>query len=475
MNDPRFALSRRALLKAGAGVALGSCLPAGRLLAAPVRDYVLNLAPGEIQLAAAPFPKTGVWAYQGQVPGPLLRCRQGETLRVAVRNRLVQPTTVHWHGLRIANAMDGVPLLTQKPIMPGQEFVYEFTPPDAGTYWYHSHVNTAEQVGRGLYGALIVDEAQPPQVDRDVLWVLDDWRLGSDAQIVDDFDNHRDFARAGRLGNTITVNSRIAEDFPVRSNERLRLRLLNAANARIFALRFRDLEPWIVACDGQPVTPYQPRGGVVQLGPAQRIDLILDLTGAPGSRTPVIDTSYPQAPFRLRDLVYGDQPLRPAPLEASRQLAPNQHATPNLDGARVYDVLLDGGDLGDLNQAELRGQMAGMAQLVMMGKMWAINGVVGYRMDMPPQFTFARGETALLEFRNHSSWPHPMHLHGHHFEVLDHTGDPAQVGHLLDTVLLGPGESARVAFVADNPGEWMFHCHILGHAEAGMTAVVRVR
>lgn len=475
MNRDRLALTRRDLFRAGAGLAVGTLLPASRLLAAPARDYTLNLAPGTIQLADAPFPKTEVWAIDGKVPGPLLRCRQGETMRIVVNNNLTQPTTLHWHGLRIANAMDGVPMLTQQPIMPGQSFTYEFTPPDAGTYWYHSHVNTAEQIDRGLYGALIVDEAgPPPKVDRDVLWVLDDWRLDSAAQIVDDFDNHRDFARAGRLGNTITVDSRISEDFAVRSNERIRLRLLNAANARIFALRFRDLDPWIVARDGQPVEPFRPRAGVVQLAPAQRVDLILDLTGAPGSRTPVIDTSYPQSPFRLRDLVYADKPLRAAPLQEPMRLPDNPLVTPNMANARTYDVLLDGGDLGDLNRAELRGQVAGLAQLVMMGKMWAINGVVGYRMDMPPQFTFKRGETAVLHFRNHSAWPHPMHMHGHHFEVISHTGDTERVGMKLDTVLLGPGEEARVAFVADNPGDWMFHCHILGHAEAGMSAVIRV-
>jgi FtsP/CotA-like multicopper oxidase with cupredoxin domain len=474
MITPSLLISRRRLLQAGVGLGIGSTLPLGGLLAAPIRDYTLDISQGEIQLAEKPFPKTAVWACNDKVPGPLLRCRQGETMRVVVKNNLVQPTTVHWHGLRIANAMDGVPLLTQQPIMPGQSFTYEFTPPDAGTYWYHSHVNTAEQVGRGIYGALIVDEPEPPQVDRDVLWVLDDWRLDNGAQIVDDFDNQRDFSRAGRLGNTITVNSRISEDFTVKSNERIRLRLLNAATARIFALQFRDLDPWIIAHDGQPVEPARPRGGVVQLGPAQRIDMIIDMTGAPGSRSPIIDTYYPQAPFRLRDIVYGDQAQRLAPLDERMQLPPNPVELPNMAKAKSYDVVLDGGDLGDLNRAEMRGQVAGMAQLVMMGKMWAINGVVGYRMDMPPQFTFKRGETAVLVFRNHSAWPHPMHLHGHHFEVVSHSGDPDRVGTRLDTILLGPGDEARVAFVADNPGDWMFHCHILGHAEAGMSAVIKV-
>src|SRR5690606_8705650 len=111
-----------------------------------------------------------VWAY-GSVPGPVLRARQGERLRVEVVNRLDRPTTVHWHGLRVSNAMDGVPHLTQAPIAPGATFVYEFDLPDAGTYWYHPHQDSAEQIGRGLYGALIVDEHDPPAVDRELVWV----------------------------------------------------------------------------------------------------------------------------------------------------------------------------------------------------------------------------------------------------------------------------------------------------------------
>jgi len=157
---------------------------------------------------------------------------------------------VHWHGLRITNHMDGVPYLTQPPIEPGEEFIYEFTPPDAGTFWYHPHMNTAEQIGRGLYGPLIVEEAEPVKVDREVTWVLDDWRLTKDAQIKDDFHNPNDFARAGRIGNTITVNGETPRPFPVRAGERLRLRLLNASNARIFSLRFQKLKPQIIALDG---------------------------------------------------------------------------------------------------------------------------------------------------------------------------------------------------------------------------------
>ena len=163
--------------------------------------------------------------------------------------------------------MDGVPHLTQQPIAPGETFVYEFDVPDAGTYWYHPHQRSFEQVGRGLYGPLIVEEGSRSRSIATSTWVLDDWRLLPDAQISDDFGNFMDASHNGRVGNTVTVNGRIPESFPVRAGERVRLRLINAANARIFGLEFEDHRPQVIALDGQPVEPHEPDGGRVVLGP----------------------------------------------------------------------------------------------------------------------------------------------------------------------------------------------------------------
>src|SRR5690606_34269320 len=203
--------------------------------------------------------------------------RQGERVRIAVENRLPQPTTVHWHGLRVPNAMDGVPDLTQPAIEPGGRFVYEFDLPDAGTFWYHPHARSAEQVGRGLSGAFIVEEREPPAVDRDVVWVLDDWRLTPEVAIAGGFNDLRDASHAGRLGNTVTVNGRIPDRFAVRRGERVRLRLVNVSNARIFSLVFEGHAPLVIAVDGHPVEPHAPGGGRVVLGPAMRADLLLDI------------------------------------------------------------------------------------------------------------------------------------------------------------------------------------------------------
>src|SRR3546814_4138251 len=147
--------------------------------------------------------------------------------------------------MRVPNAMDGVPHLTQKPVAPGETFHYEFECPDAGTFWYHPHQRSLEQVGRGLYGPLIVEEPEPVAVDRDVTWVLDDWRLLTDASISGDFGSMMDTGMAGRIGNTVTITGRLPDTFPVRAGERLRLRLINAANARIFGLEFEGPQPQI--------------------------------------------------------------------------------------------------------------------------------------------------------------------------------------------------------------------------------------
>ena len=168
-------MNRRDFLLAGASLALVSRVS----LAQP---KVLRASVTRQSLVGAAHPSTEVWSYNASVPGPELRFKQGERLRVEVENALAVQTTVHWHGIRLPNAMDGVPGLTQAPIAAnGGKFVYEFDLPDAGTYWYHPHPGDGEQLARGLYGALIVEERDPPAVDRDVVWILSDWRLDRDA------------------------------------------------------------------------------------------------------------------------------------------------------------------------------------------------------------------------------------------------------------------------------------------------------
>lgn len=468
-SDGRPSRARRRFLAGVAALASAPLLTArGSAVAKSEPGLVearLVAGPARAQIAPAGYPDTEVWAYNGQTPGPVLRVRQGDRLRVQVENALSEGTTVHWHGIRLPNAMDGVPVITQPSIAPGGRFTYEFAPPDAGTYFYHPHQRGYEQVGRGLAGGLIVEEREPPKVDRDVLWVLGDWRLDRMAAIRGGFGNFMDVSHAGRIGNTVTINGRVPGDFRVRAGERIRLRLVNAAAARIVALQFGGHAPSVVALDGQPVQPHEPDDGIVVLGPAMRADLILDMTAAPGSRHAVRDAFYARRAYELVGLQYGDEPpLRVRPEDPVR-LPDNPLAEPVLANAERHEVRFSGGMMGNM-----RGLPRGMS--------WAVNGVANGCGDgssgFDPLFVLRLGRSYVLNLVNDTAWHHPIHLHGHSFRVLARNGRPTVRREWLDTVLLGPRERADIAFVADNPGDWMFHCHVLDHQAGGMMTCLRV-
>jgi FtsP/CotA-like multicopper oxidase with cupredoxin domain len=362
--------------------------------------------------------------------------------------------------------MDGVPYLTQPPIAPdGGRFLYEFGLPDAGTYWYHPHLGSPEQVGRGLYGALIVEEREPPAVDRDVVWVLSDWRLDRKARIAGDFRSFMDSSHAGRIGNTVTINGAVRESFSVRAGERIRLRLINASNARIYGLGFEGHDPWLIAFDGQPLEPRSLGKEGIVLGPAQRADLIIACNGAPGSRHRVVDDFYPQHAYRVLDLVYsGDAPLRSASRDIPR-LPPNPFARPDLTRAQRRRIVFGGGMMGAMPvQREHKGMF------------WTVNGkpAADDTHHHEPLLTLAHGRSYVLELVNDTAWHHPIHLHGHVFMVLTRDGRSDLRGESGDTVLINPRSRAEIAFVADNPGNWMLHCHILEHLASGMMATIRI-
>src|SRR5262245_36252257 len=185
------------------------------------RKFTLTAAPATVNLLdGRPLQ---VWAYNGQVPGPVLRVRLGETVQATLTNRLPQPTTIHWHGVRVPNAMDGVPGVTQAAVQPGESFTYEFTPKDAGTFWFHPHIRSSEQIERGLFGVLVVEDPVPRPYSREVVWVLDDWLLGRDGEIFPEFNTRHDLMHDGRWGNVITVNGSTTERLDVAPGERLRV------------------------------------------------------------------------------------------------------------------------------------------------------------------------------------------------------------------------------------------------------------
>jgi FtsP/CotA-like multicopper oxidase with cupredoxin domain len=296
-----------------------------------------------------------------------------------------------------------------------------------------------------------------------------------DAQISDDFGGFMDASHNGRVGNTVTVNGRVPQTFAVRTGERLRLRLINAANARIFGLELEDHRPTVIALDGQPVEPHEPAGGRVVLGPAMRADLVLDMSGDPGQRFAVADMFYRDLEYRLLDLVYEDAPpLRAHPLDASLRLAANTTPEPDLAAAERHEVTFGGGMMGGMMMATMDGRPADMRAMMQRGMAWAINGVVASGHTMEPFLILQRGRSYVLTMLNDTAWHHPMHLHGHAFRVIGRDGRPTRHQEWQDTVLMAPRERVEIAFVADNPGDWMFHCHILEHQAAGMMGVIPV-
>lgn len=464
--------SRRSFLSGVAACGGLACLARATLADTTLPD--LRAAPSNAQLAPAGYPVTPVWSYgmegAAQVPGPEIRIRAGERVRYRLRNDLPQPTAVHWHGIRIDNAMDGGAPLTQDPVPPGGTFDYDFMAPDPGTYWYHAHNRSSEQVARGLAGPLIVEDRAPwlgatGAALREMTLVLDDWLLSSDAAIVEDrWDDLHDAAHGGRMGNTVTVNGVTYPDLNMQPGERIRLRLINTATARIMPLSIPGMTLHLIALDGHPVGPRVV--DTIFLGPAQRADVVVDApVGTGGRNALLLDTGN----ARWRDIatfVISGQPAVPAQGEVRPLPAWGTLRAPDLGAAQRETLVMDGGAMRGMLETQYHGALMDFRQLASHGMVWAFNGVA-HGMDTP-MFRAVRGRTVRLEMTNLSRFAHAIHLHGHHFEVLTRSGALNTAGDIRDTVLIGAEETIEIAYVADNPGRWMLHCHMLAHQAAGM-------
>ena len=474
--------SRRDFLKSGALLTASALAPAGGALAAvtsSVKEIALRSSEVELALGLDERAiKTRFWAYNNAVPGPALRFKKGERVRIAVENALQVPTAVHWHGLRVPNDMDGVPFVTQAPIKPGEKFTYEFSLPDSGTFWYHPHQNSHEQVARGLYGAFIVEEEKPITVDRDETWVISDLKLTADHQPVEDFGRIRDVANEGRLGNQGLINglpTGAKHAFAVRSGERLRLRLINAASARVFNLTLEGHAMTVIARDGQGVQPYVVE--TVNLGPGMRVDLIIDCMQKPGSAFVMRDQGVRGLGELTRFAYRADKPLRTKPMASAIKLAPNAIPEPNLAAATDHYIVFQGGMRGAPVIGTVDGKPAKIQEIIERnGLAWTMNFTAQHEHALmhEPLLYLKKGEHVMLHMINETDFAHPMHLHGHFFRLVAINGQKVKNPEWRDTVMMGPRESVDVAFVAHNVGEWMYHCHILDHAAGGMMGILAV-
>lgn len=460
--------TRRDFLRHATLAVCAAAIPQSAYSATPFEDVVAKVA--RRQLLPDTYPETEIWGYDGLVPAPVIRVKQGDRVRRRFRNEVPDPSSVHWHGIRIDNAMDGVSGLTQKAVAPGETFDYDFVVPDAGTYWYHAHNRSYEQVARGLRGALIVEEADRPDIDREEVIALEDWLLDPESgQLFDNFEQPMMMSHGGRIGNFITTNGRYDLTLPAKRNERIRLRIINAASARIFPLRLSGLSGWTMALDGMPIGQPEPVDGELILGPAQRIDLIVDVTEDEGGTAQVLrigddDQLTPLVSFPVDGTASSVPRGKPLPLPPN----PAAQAT-DLADARDLRLVMSGGAMGRMQSALLGGERLGFRQLARAGKFWALNDVA--EMTDTPLADLSLNEPVRLKIENQTVFPHAMHLHGMHFRELRPNG---AFGPMRDTILLAGNESREITFMADNPGNWLFHCHMLSHAASGMTTWIRV-
>ncbi|MCS7256730.1 MAG: multicopper oxidase family protein [Thermomicrobium sp.] len=457
--------------------------------AGTVRTYTLEAREAELTLGSF---RVRTFTYDGQLPGPELRVREGETLRVTFTNRLPEPTTIHWHGIPVPNAMDGVPDVTQPAIAPGASFTYEFTVPASGTYFYHTHVGL--QLDRGLAGALIVEPREESlSYDREVTLVLDDWLDGIDGTPEEAL---RRLASAGHgahgsmpmqpgmgtmpgmgmpgMGSMPGMRSggEPAEsepdlfyplylvmgqppdtpfEFSGKRGEVLRVRLINAASATIFRVVLVGHRLEVVQADGQPVEPLE--GDVLRIGMGERYDVLVRLDN-PGV-WPLVAWVEGTSKAARAILRYEGSTGTPPPTNARPQ---------ELDGELLHALRFRTATPGtaaapDIERTVVLG--GGMGQYV-----WTIDGQAYPRAE-PIQI--ALGRHVRFRLQNMTTMPHPMHLHGHFFRV----GDPVH-GPLRDTVLVEPMQEVTIDWLADNPGRWAFHCHHLYHQETGMMRIIEI-
>lgn len=460
---------------------------------------VATLTGKEITLTAkasnqelAPGKTLPVWTFNNSVPGPEIRVKQGDRVKVNLKNELPEPVSIHWHGVPVPNAMDGIPGVTQNAVQPGKTFTYEFKADVPGTYWYHSHQDSVNQLDRGLYGAFIVESKDAAKVDRDYTLVLDEWMSsgmdmsGMNMSNMSNMDhskmnmgnsNNKDSTTMdhSKMNNTsmdmdmehdmsmydlFTINGKsgsLVDKLPVKQGEKVRIRLVNAGYlSHQIHLHGHDFK--ITATDGQPLNnPGLIKDNVVSIAPGERYDIEFEANN-PGKWL-IEDHGDSGAVKGMKaSIVYeGAAAGSDKPNEAEK--------LPGVDISRY-------GQAGKMNfTLDQKYTMEYTMNLNTEKKdgetVYTINGKAFPNTE---PLNVKKGDTVKVRLVNNSKTDdHPMHLHGHFFQVLSKNGKPLEGSPVVkDTLNLKPGEEYVVAFQADNEGNWMFHCHDLHHASAGM-------
>ncbi len=397
-----------------------------------------------------------LWTYNGSLPGPLIRAQVGDKLRVHFTNLLPEPTTIHWHGLEVPADMDGAGV-DQGIVAPGDSFDYEFVVPHAGTYWYHPHVNSSAQVWRGLYGALVVDDATQPELGAETVLVLSDISFEADGVITSPESNGSLGDFFGREGHILLVNGRVLPTLRARNGDALRLRVINAAVSRYFLLQVDGHLLTRVGGDGGLLARPEARPEVL-LVPGERADIVLVPNGKVGST--LLLRAAPYSRFLCGAACGQEESLLEIAIVTGQGRAPALPST-----LRAIPAL----DMGDAIAQDIdftQGKVKGDPVLGINGQAYPEN---------PFELHALVGQTQLWNVGNATDYDHPFHLHGFRFQVLTRDGSAPEVAEWKDTLNIPARSRAQIGVQFDDrPGMWMIHCHILDHAKIGMMGMLHL-
>ncbi len=409
----------------------------------------------------APGERIDAWTYNGSLPGPLIRARVGDRLIVHFTNNLPQPTTVHWHGLRVPIEMDGVPVHSQPEVPTGGSFVYDFILGDAGLFWYHPHIMSAAQVGFGLYGPLLVDDPEDGVgIPDERILVLSDIGIERPGVFESPDSGGSTGMAFGREGNRLLVNGRERPTFSARAGRTERWRIVNAAKSRYFNLDLGGTPFTTIGGDGG-LQEHAVTSDTLVLAPGERADVIVTPPGEPGAslvvRALLYDRGYGSVEARIPI-----EDLFTLAFSADPAVAPSTFAA--LHRPPIEPLPTDGATRVHIDLT--------IEQLPNRSFRYGLNGIP-FLNGRPLHARL--GETQIWTLVNKTRWSHPFHLHGYFFQVLDEHEQPVRPLAWKDTVDVPYERTVKIVVrFDDRPGMWMFHCHVLDHADGGLMGMVHV-